>query len=89
MARPRSDIEPRIVHAARERFLHEGVDGASLRTIASNARRSVFLPISGVFVALGLLFFALPKVTAYVFGGICAWLAVGAGREAFRRRADR
>jgi cardiolipin synthase len=61
----------------------------ALRTIAGNARRSVFLPISGLFIALGLLFFALPKATAYVFGALCGWLAVGAGREAFRRRADR
>jgi cardiolipin synthase A/B len=61
----------------------------ALRTIANNARRSVFLPISGIFVALGLLFFALPKATAYVFGVLCAWLAIGAWREAFRRRADR
>jgi cardiolipin synthase len=61
----------------------------ALRTIASNARRSVFLPISGLFVALGLLFFVLPKITAYVFGALCAWLAVSAWREAFRRRADR
>ena len=37
----------------------------------------------------GVLFFVLPRVTAYVFGAICAWLALGAGREAFRRRADR
>lgn len=34
MARPRSDIAPRIVTAATERFLHDGVDGASLRQIA-------------------------------------------------------
>jgi cardiolipin synthase len=61
----------------------------ALRTIASNARRSVFLPLAGIFVALGLLFFVLPRQTAYVFGVICAWLAVSAGREAFRRRADR
>ena len=61
----------------------------ALRTIASNARRSVFLPLSAIFVALGLLFFVLPRETAYVFGVICAWLAVSAGREAFRRRADR
>lgn len=61
----------------------------ALRTLASNARRSVFLPMAGIFVALGLLFFALPRQTAYVFGAICAWLAVSAGREAFRRRADR
>jgi cardiolipin synthase len=60
-----------------------------LRTIASHARRSIFLPISGLFVALGLLFFALPTVTAYAFGVLCGWVAIGAGREAFRRRADR
>jgi AcrR family transcriptional regulator len=41
MARPRSDIGPRIVHAARERFLKNGVDGASLRDIARAARTSV------------------------------------------------
>jgi AcrR family transcriptional regulator len=41
MARPRSDIEPRIVHAARRRFLKEGVDGASLRKIASDAGTSI------------------------------------------------
>jgi cardiolipin synthase A/B len=60
-----------------------------LRTIASNARRSVFLPLTAIFVALGVLFFVLPRETAYVFGVICAWLAMSAGREAFRRRADR
>ena len=41
MARPRSDIGPRIVHAARRRFLVEGVDGASLRAIAHDARTSI------------------------------------------------
>lgn len=41
MARPRSDIGPRIVHAARRRFLKEGVDGASLRTIARDAKTSI------------------------------------------------
>lgn len=37
MARPRTGIERRIVRAARERFLLEGVDGASLRNIAASA----------------------------------------------------
>lgn len=60
-----------------------------LRVLAGNARRSVFLPISAVFVSLGFLFFALPQATSYVFGVLCAWFAIGAGREAFRRRADR
>ncbi len=41
MARPRSDIAPRIVHAARDRFLAEGVDGASLRRIALDAGTSI------------------------------------------------
>jgi AcrR family transcriptional regulator len=41
MARPRSDIAPRILHAARARFLVDGVDGASLRGIAEDARTSI------------------------------------------------
>ena len=41
MARPKSDIEPRIIAAARDRFLHEGVDGASLRQIAKDAGTSI------------------------------------------------
>ncbi|MGD0530141.1 MAG: TetR/AcrR family transcriptional regulator [Polyangiaceae bacterium] len=41
MARPRTDIQPRIVRAARARFLAEGVDGASLRTIASDAGTNI------------------------------------------------
>jgi AcrR family transcriptional regulator len=41
MARPKSDIEPRILAAARARFLSDGVDGASLRGIASDAGTSI------------------------------------------------
>src|SRR5688500_18883572 len=41
MARPASDIAARIVHAARDRFLTEGVDGASLREIAREAGTSI------------------------------------------------
>lgn len=41
MARPKSDIEPRILNAARERFLTEGVDGASLRNIARDAKTNI------------------------------------------------
>ena len=41
MARPRSDISERILHAARDRFLTEGVDGASLRQIAKDAGTSI------------------------------------------------
>ena len=41
MARPRSDINDRVLAAAAERFLHDGVDGASLREIARDAGTSV------------------------------------------------
>jgi AcrR family transcriptional regulator len=41
MARPRSDIQHRVLRAARDRFLAEGVDGASLRTIAQDAGTNV------------------------------------------------
>jgi AcrR family transcriptional regulator len=41
MGRPRSDIQPRILHAARARFLADGVDGASLRNIAKEAKTSI------------------------------------------------
>ena len=41
MPRPRSDIEPRIVEAARALFLKDGVDGASLRAIAAAAGTSI------------------------------------------------
>ena len=41
MARPRTDIAPRILAAARARFLTHGVDGASLRDIARDARTSI------------------------------------------------
>ena len=41
MARPKSDIEPRILAAARARFLSDGVDGASLRGIAADAGTSI------------------------------------------------
>lgn len=41
MARPRTDIGPRVVAAARARFLERGVDGASLRQIAADAKTSI------------------------------------------------
>jgi cardiolipin synthase A/B len=83
--------DPEVAGTRHRRSRREARRGAALvlRTIASNARRSVFLPLSAIFVALGVLFFVLPRETAYVFGVICAWLAISAAREAFRRRADR
>jgi hypothetical protein len=85
----RSDPEVATVRYRRSRREVSQRAALALRTIASNARRSVFIPLSAIFVALGVLFFVLPQETAYVFGVICAWLAISAGREAFRRRADR
>ena len=41
MARPQSDIRARVVEAARERFLLQGVDGASLRSIAEDAKTNI------------------------------------------------
>ncbi len=41
MARPRGDISERLVKAAREAFLTQGVDGASLREIAAEAGTSL------------------------------------------------
>ena len=41
MPRPKSDIDKRILAAARRRFLAEGVDGASLRAIAKDAGTSI------------------------------------------------
>jgi AcrR family transcriptional regulator len=41
MPRPASDLGPRIVRAARQRFLTDGVDGASLRNIARDAGTNI------------------------------------------------
>jgi hypothetical protein len=49
----------------------------------------VFGPISFLLLALAALFLLLPRVTAFGFGIVCAWLALGAGREAFRRRSEK
>lgn len=57
MVRPRSDIRPRLLAAARERFLYEGVDGASLRQIASEAGTNIGM-VYYYFPAKDDLFFA-------------------------------
>jgi AcrR family transcriptional regulator len=41
MARPATDIQARIIHAARALFLQHGVDGASLRQIATDAETNI------------------------------------------------
>ena len=57
MPRPRSDIEPRIVDAARRRFLADGVDGASLRRIARDAGTSI-----------GMIYYYFPTKDDLFFG---------------------
>lgn len=68
MARPRSDIQPRIVHAARARFLADGVEGASLRQIARDAGTNLGM-IVYYFPTKDDLFLA---VVEEVYGGIVA-----------------
>jgi AcrR family transcriptional regulator len=41
MARPRTDIEARIVRAARRCFVQQGVDATSLRRVAERAKTSI------------------------------------------------
>jgi AcrR family transcriptional regulator len=78
MARPRSGIEPRIVHAARRRFLKEGIDGASLRMIARDAGTSIGM-IYYYFPTKDDLFFA---VVEEVYMGILADLTRALANDA-------
>ncbi len=79
-------VAPRYRKSVRERRKHAAV---TLRILLANTRRSIFVPLTMLLVGLGLFFFILPTATAYTFGVVCAWLSIGALREAFRRRADR
>lgn len=60
----------------------------ALRGLLANAQRSVFLPVMLALAILAILFAVLPRFTAYAFAVLCTWLALSAGREAFRRRTD-
>lgn len=60
MARPRGDIEPRVLEAARKRFLEQGVDGASLRKIAEDAGTNI-----------GMIYYYFPTKEA-LFDGLTA-----------------
>ncbi len=57
MPRPRSDIRPRVLDAARARFLREGVDGASLRGIARDAGTNI-----------GMIYYYFPTKDDLFFG---------------------
>jgi AcrR family transcriptional regulator len=90
MARPRSNIEPRIVHAARRRFLAEGIDGASLRTIARDAKTSIGM-VYYYFPTKDDLFFAVvEEVYQGVLGDLVGALAKDAPvQERIRRVYER
>jgi AcrR family transcriptional regulator len=86
MARPRSDIDRRIVRAARARFLADGVDGASLRAIARAARTNVGM-ITYYFPAKDDLFLA---VVEEVYAALLRdFEAILAGEAAFGERVRR
>lgn len=57
MPRPRTDIRPRVLAAARRRFLVEGVDGASLRAIARDAKTNI-----------GMIYYYFPTKDDLFFG---------------------
>lgn len=62
MARPRSDIRPRLIEAARAQFLKDGADGASLRAIARAAKTSIGM-VHYYFGSKDELFFAVIEET--------------------------
>jgi cardiolipin synthase len=62
--------------------------GLALRGLASAAQRSVFGPLAVALSLLGLLFVVLPRTMALIVAALCAWLALGAAIQAFRRRID-
>lgn len=84
LSRQRPDEHP-IVH---QRTRREGRRRAAvaLWTVVTGARRSIYGPAALVLVLLAGFFILLPKIAAYIFGGLCVWLAVAATREALRRR---
>ena len=90
MPRPRSDIAPRLVGAARARFLLEGVDGASLRDIARDAKTSIGM-VYYYFPTKDDLFFAVVEETyARLLEDFSAALAPDAPvRDRIRRMYER
>jgi AcrR family transcriptional regulator len=66
MARPRTDIAPRILRAARKRFREKGVEGSSLRAVAKDAGTSIGM-IYYYFPTKDDLFFAVVEETYQKF----------------------
>jgi cardiolipin synthase len=84
LSRQRPDENP-IIH---QRTRREGRRRAAVAvwTVVTGARRSIYGPAALALVILAGFFILLPKIAAYIFGGLCVWLAVAATREALRRR---
>jgi AcrR family transcriptional regulator len=85
MGRPPSDIRPRLLAAARARFLADGVDGASLRAIARDAGSN-----------LGMLYYYFPSkddlflaVVEEVYAGLLADLTAALGPGSTEERIGR
>lgn len=82
MARPRGNIDRRIVAAARALFLRDGVDGASLRAIARRARTNLGM-VYYYFPTKDALFLAVVEdVYGRLLGEIEAAVRAHAGTEA-------
>lgn len=86
MARPKGDIEPRILQAAAERFATHGVDATSLRSIAKDARTSIGM-VYYYFPTKDDLFFAvIEEVYAQLLADLAHALAKGRPFEERVRR---
>jgi TetR/AcrR family transcriptional regulator len=87
MGRPRTDIRARVLHAARARFLVDGVDGASLRMIAKEAKTSIGM-IFYYYPTKDLLFLAVvEEVYAKLIADLEALLSEAAPLRDRLRRA--
>ncbi len=82
MARPRSDIQPRIVQAARAQFLTRGVDGASLRQIAREAGTSIGMIYYYYPTKDELFLAAVEEIYARLIAELAALLSADAPAEA-------
>lgn len=85
MPRPRTDIQPRILAAARARFLKDGVDGASLRAIARDAGSNLGM-LYYYFSSKDDLFLA---VVEEVYAALLADLTDALGPGSFEERIGR
>ncbi len=86
LRRESPELTPPLHHKSVREVRRRAV--VALWTLATGARRSIYGPISLLLILLGGLFLVLPQTMAYVFGGLCAWFAIAAGMEAFRRRRE-